>query len=109
MSLGLIFLGLRRTAIKRNAIASVSKAKPALQSVADAYLRQTMESFLASADAADVNSPAAILTPAFLCVRAADEGGFASLTGNQMFPFLRSSATGAAAGHVVHAKNTLIH
>ncbi len=108
MALGLVFPLLRRESLKRKA-ARASPKSQAAESVSDATLRQSVESFLAAADSADADRLAAAYSPDFLCVRVADAGGFVQLTAGQMLSFLRRATSGKVVGHAVPTKNSMIH
>lgn len=78
---------------------------------AEADLRRAAERFIASADKADAAAIAAAYDPQFVCVRVADEGGFAKLSREQMLGFFNrpgAQAKGAAA-HAIPTKETTIH
>ena len=72
--------------------------------------RPAAERFVAAADKGDVAAIAAAYDPEFVCVRVADEGGFARLSREQMLGFFgRPAAPGKAAGHAIPTKETTIH
>lgn len=106
--LGLVFLLLRRASLRRKAATGFQKSKPT-ETVSDASLRQTMQSFLAAADSADVDRLAAVYAPDFLCIRIADAGDFAQLTAEQMLSFLRRATSGKVIGHAVPTRDSTIH
>jgi len=106
--LGLVFLLIRRVTLRRKTAAPSPKSHSA-ESVSDATLRQTVESFLAAADSADADRLATAYSPDFLCVRVADAGGFARLTAEQMLSFLRRATSGKVVDHAVPTKNSTIH
>ena len=107
--LGLLFLWISRTVMKRKARTHAANAGSSQISIADADLRQTLDRFLGAADAVDLDAIAAIYMPDFLCVRVADEGGFAHLTREQMLSFLKQATSGEAKGHSVPVKDSVIH
>jgi len=107
--LGLLFLWISRTVMKRKARTPAANAGSSQISVSDTDLRQTLDRFLGAADAVDLDAIAAIYTADFLCVRVADEGGFAHLTREQMLSFLKQATSGEAKGHSVPVKNSVIH
>ncbi|HWZ97548.1 MAG TPA: nuclear transport factor 2 family protein [Candidatus Dormibacteraeota bacterium] len=105
-ALGLVFLLLRRAALKRTASA---KKPETTEPISNSGLRQTVESFLSAADTANVDRLAATYAPDFLCIRVADAGGFAQLTAEQMLSFMRRAISGKAVGHAVPTKTSTIH
>lgn len=107
--LGLLFLLISRTVMKRKARTHVANTGSSQVSISDTDLRQTLDRFLGAADAVDLDSIAAIYAPDFLCVRVADEGGFAHLSREQMLSFLKQATSGAAQGHTVPVKSSVIH
>jgi len=107
--LGLLFLWISRTVMKRKGRLHAANKGSSQISVSDTDLRQSLERFLAAADAVDLDSIAAIYAPDFLCVRVADEGGFAHLTREQMLSFLKQATSGGAQGHSVPVKSSVIH
>ena len=107
--LGLLFLWISRTVMKRKARTHAVNTGSAQISISDTDLRQTLDRFLGAADAVDLDSIAAIYTHDFLCVRVADEGGFAHLTREQMLSFLKQATSGEAHGHSVPVKDSVIH
>lgn len=69
-----------------------------------------MQQFLADVDSADIAAVVATYAPEFLCVRVADEGGFATLTREQMAAFLnRPGGHATAAGASIPTRETAIH
>ncbi len=107
--LGLLFLWISRTVMKRKARTHAANTGSSQISISDTDLRQTLDRFLGAADAVDLDSIAAIYTADFLCVRVADEGGFAHLTREQMLSFLKQATSGEAQGHSVPVRNSVIH
>ena len=110
MSLGLLFLLIRRAVIERKGQRRYTrKIGTNSGAIVDTSLRQSVESFLAAADQVDLDSIAATYSEDFLCVRVADEGGFTQLTREQMLSFLKRSTSGAAGGHSVPSKDSQVH
>jgi SnoaL-like domain len=107
--LGLLFLWISRTVMKRKARTHAASTGSSQISISDTDLRQTLDRFLGAADAVDLDSISAIYAPDFLCVRVADEGGFARLTREQMLSFLKQATSGQAHGHSIPVKNSVIH
>ncbi len=95
--------------MKRKARTHAANTGSSQISISDTDLRQTLDRFLGAADAVDLDSIAAIYTADFLCVRVADEGGFAHLTREQMLSFLKQATSGEAQGHSVPVRNSVIH
>jgi Domain of unknown function (DUF4440) len=109
LMLGLVFLVIRRATMKRGGASVGPKRAEARGGIGDTSLRQTVESFLAAADSADVDRLAATYAPDFQCTRVADGGGFVQLTADQMLSFLKRATSGKAVGHTVPTKNSTIH
>lgn len=109
VSLGLLFLLIRRAVIKRKGHRYAQKIGANSGAIVDTSLRQSVESFLAAADQVDLDSIAATYSEDFLCVRVADEGGFTQLTREQMLSFLKRSTSGAVGGHSVPSKDSQVH
>jgi len=107
--LGFVFLSITRAVMKRRAQTSPANSGSGQVSVSDSDLRQTLDRFLGAADSVDVDSIAAIYAPDFLCVRVADEGGFAHLTREQMLSFLKQATSGAPHGYSVPVKSSVVH
>jgi hypothetical protein len=107
--LGLLFLWISRTVMKRKARTHAANTGSSQISISDTDLRQTLDRFLGAADAVDLDSIAAIYASDFLCIRVADEGGFAHLTREQMLSFLKQATSGEAQGHSVPVKSSVIH
>jgi len=107
---GLVFLLLRREAIKRAAAKSSASNSSQDESTSGSGLRKTVESFLSAADTANVDGLASTYAPDFKCIRVADAGGFVELTANQMLSFMRRAISGKAnIGHSVPTSKTTIH
>jgi len=106
--LGLVFLLLRRAALRRRATLAPSKSQAA-EGVSGATLRQTVESFLAAADSADAERLAQTYASDFLCIRVADGGGFALLTAEEMLSFLCRATSGKVVNRAVPTKSSTIH
>jgi len=108
--LGLVFLLLRREAMKRAAAKSSASNSSQSESVPSASLRETVESFLSAADTANVDQLAAAYAPDFKCIRVADAGGFVELTANQVLSFMRRAVIGQAnIHHTVPTSKTTVH
>ena len=87
------------------------KGRPAAAPGPEADLRRAAERFVASADKADAAAIAAAYDPQFVCVRVADEGGFAKLSREQMLGFFSrpGAAQAKGAAHAIPTKETTIH
>jgi hypothetical protein len=108
--LGLVFLLLRRQAMKRAATKSSAPNPSARESIPDSGLSETVESFLSAADTANVDGLVSTYGPDFKCIRVADAGGFVQLTADQMLSFLRRATSGqTVVGHAVPTQSTKIH
>src|SRR5262249_2062478 len=108
--LGLVFLLLRREAVKRVAAKSSASNSSHGESMPGSDLRKTAETFLFSADTANLDGLAATYAPDFKCIRVADAGGFVELSADQMLSFMRRAVTGQAnVRHSVPTSKTTIH
>jgi ketosteroid isomerase-like protein len=87
-----------------------AQEKGSATTVTDTALRKTADRFVEAADKGDAVTIAAIYDDAFTCVRVADDGGFATLSRDQMLAFFKRPASpGGAAAHTVPTKETKVH
>ena len=114
--IGLTFYQLRMSLAKRRGSVPCanSRALPESPAATAESLRAAIQRFIAAADGGEVAVIAATYSADFACVRVADDGGFARLSGEQMLAFWKPRASGPSAGaspasHAIPTRSTAIH
>jgi hypothetical protein len=98
----------KRTTSKPSSLHPNSTHAPA--SATPQSLEGAINRFIAAADGGEVAAIAATYAADFTCVRVADNGGFACLSGEQMLAFWGSpTKTGAGQKHALPTRSTTIH
>ena len=112
-AIGLAFYNFRRLLAKRTTLKPPSAHPNPAGEPANATpqsLEGAINRFIAAADAGEVAVIAATYSADFTCVRVADNGGFARLSGEQMLAFWGSpTKPGTGQKHSLPTRSTAIH
>lgn len=110
-AIGLTCYNFRRLLAKRAPAKPRSSSQPSRHEIASATtssLEAAIDRFIAAADGCETAVIAATYAPDFTCVRVADDGGFARLSGEQMLAFW-DKTTAVDRKHALPTRTTTIH